>query len=66
MKVALLISGVGIALVILTPAFRALRSRSSSRMSDDEYFAAARKRAIGYRLGKADTRKRARGIASAD
>lgn len=51
MKAALIIGGLGIVLVI-TPALRALRSRSGSKVSDEEYFAAARKRAIGYRLAK--------------
>jgi hypothetical protein len=51
MKAALIIGGLGIALVI-TPALRALRSRSGSKVSDEEYFAAARKRAISYRLAK--------------
>jgi len=51
MKAALIIGGLGIVLVI-TPAMRALRSRSGSRMSNEEYFAAARERAISYRLAK--------------
>ena len=52
MKAALIIGGLGIVLVVMTPALRALRSRSGSRMSNEEYFAAARKRAITYRLAK--------------
>ncbi len=52
MKAALIISGLGIAMVVMTPALRALRSRSGAKMSDDEYFAAARKRAISYRLAR--------------
>ena len=52
MKAALIIGGLGIVLVVITPALRALRSRSGSRMSNEEYFAAARKRAISYRLAK--------------
>ena len=52
MKAALIIGGLGIVLAVITPAVRALRSRSGSRMSDEEYFAAARKRAISYRLAK--------------
>lgn len=52
MKAALIIGGIGIALVVMTPTLRALRSRSGSRTSDEEYFAAARKRAISYRLAK--------------
>lgn len=51
MKAALIIGGLGIVLVI-TPALRALRSRSGSKVSDEEYFAAARKRAISHRLAK--------------
>lgn len=52
MNAALVIGGLGIVLVVLTPALRALRARPNSRISDDEYFAAARKRAISYRLAK--------------
>ena len=52
MKAALIIGGLGVVLVVVTPALRALRFRSVDRMSDDEYFAAARKRAISYRLAK--------------
>ena len=52
MKAALIIGGLGVALAVLTPALRALRFRSEARMSNDEYFAAARRRAISYRLAK--------------
>ena len=52
MKAALIIGGLGVALVVLTPALRALRFRSAARMSNDEYFAAARRRAISYRLAQ--------------
>lgn len=52
MKEALIISGLGVVLVAITPALRALRLRSGSKMNDKEYFAAARKRAISYRLAK--------------
>ena len=52
MKAALIIGGLGVVLAVLTPTLRALRFRSADRMSDDEYFAAARKRAISYRLAK--------------
>jgi len=52
MKAALIIGGLGVVLVAVTPAVRALRFRSGSRMSDEEYFAAARKRAISYRLAR--------------
>ncbi|MEO8187911.1 MAG: hypothetical protein ABI580_11175, partial [Burkholderiaceae bacterium] len=52
MKAALIIGGLGIALVVMTPALRALLPRSGSRMSNEEYFAAARKRAIRHRLAK--------------
>ena len=57
MKAALIIGGLGIALVVMTPALRTLRFRSSSKMSNAEYFAAARKRAISYRLAKSASRK---------
>ena len=53
MKAALIIGGLGIVLIVMTPALRALRARAAPRMSDEEYFAAARKRAISYRLEKA-------------
>ena len=52
MKTALIIGGLGIALALVTPALRALRSRSGSTISNEQYFAAARKRAIRYRLAK--------------
>jgi len=52
MKAALIIGSLGVALAVVTPALRALRYRSGSRMSDEEYFAAARKRAISHRLAK--------------
>ncbi len=58
MKAALIVGGLGIVLVILTPALRTLR-RSNARMSDAEYFAAARKRAIEYRVGKSAARQSA-------
>lgn len=48
MKAALLMGGMALMLV---PAIRVLR-RSSSTKSDAEYFAAARKRAIAYRLAQ--------------
>ena len=57
MKTALIIGGV-IALV-LAPAMRALRVRTNSRMTDEEYFAAARQRAIGHRLAKTALNERA-------
>ena len=57
MKAALIIGGLGIALVVMTPALTALRFRSGSKMSNAEYFAAARKRAISYRLAKSASRK---------
>lgn len=50
MKTALIIGGLGVALAAYAPAMRALRKRKDSRMTDQEYFAAARRRAIGYRL----------------
>ncbi len=52
MKTALIIGGLGIVLAAITPALRGLRSRPGSTVSDEEYFAAARKRAISYRLAK--------------
>ena len=52
MKAALIIGGLGVVLVVMTPTLRTLRFRSASRMTNDEYFAAARKRAISYRLAK--------------
>ena len=50
MTPALIIGGLAIVLVVLTPALRALHP--GSKVSDDEYFAAARKRAISYRRSK--------------
>ena len=61
MKEALIISGLGLVLVAITPALRAFRSRSDSRMNDEEYFAAARKRAISYRLAKSTANDGERG-----
>ena len=58
MKAALIIGGLGIVLIVLTPALRSLRVRNS-RMSDGEYFAAARKRAISHRLAKSASNERA-------
>ena len=52
MTAALIVGGLGIALIVMTPALRALRIRPTPRVSDEEYFAAARKRAISYRLAK--------------
>jgi len=46
----LLIGGFGVGLVVLAPVMRALRLRPNARKKEQEYFAAARKRAIGYRL----------------
>ena len=60
MKSALIIGGLGILLAVLTPALRDLRIRSS-RMSDQEYFAAARKRAISFRLAKSALSEREAG-----
>ncbi len=51
MKTALLIiGGLGAGLAVYAPAMRALRERGDSRMTDQEYFAAARRRAISFRL----------------
>ena len=52
MKAALIIGGIGIVLIILKPALTRLRTRASSRMTDEQYFAAARKRAIHHRVAK--------------
>jgi hypothetical protein len=64
MKEALIISGLGVVLVAITPALRALRLRSGSKMNDKEYFAAARKRAIGYRLAKSTSNEGQRDVSS--
>ena len=50
MKGLLIIGGLGIALVVLTPTLRALRLRPNARKKEEASFAAARKRAISYRL----------------
>jgi hypothetical protein len=50
MKGLLIIGGLGVALVVLTPVMRALRLRPNARKKEDEYFAAARKRALSHRL----------------
>ena len=52
MKAALIIGGIGIVLVILKPTLTVLRTRARSRMTDEQYFAAARKRAIRHRLAR--------------
>ena len=62
MKAALVIGGLGVVLAVLTPALRGLRGRHS-RMSDQEYFAAARKRAISYRLAQSASNQRESGTA---
>jgi hypothetical protein len=59
MKAALIISGLGIVLTVMTPALRAVRAGATPRVSDEEYFAAARKRAISYRLAKSASRQSA-------
>ena len=46
----LIIGGLGVAFVVLTPVLRALRLRPNARKKDNEYFAAARKRALSHRL----------------
>ena len=46
----LIIGGLGVGLVVMTPVLRALRLRPNARKKEQEYFAAARKRAISYRL----------------
>lgn len=50
MKGLLIIGGLGAALVVLTPILRALRLRPNARKKDNEYFAAARKRALSRRM----------------
>ena len=50
MKGLLIIGGLGVAFVVLTPVLRALRLRPNARKKDNEYFVAARKRALGRRL----------------
>jgi len=50
MKAALLIGALGIALAFAAPVMRSFRARMNSRVSDEQYFAAARKRAISCRL----------------
>ena len=52
MKAALIIGSLGLALAFASPAMRMLRARLNSRVSDEQYFAAARKRAISYRLNR--------------
>ena len=59
MRAALISGTLGIAWGILAPARRLLRVHSNSKMSDAEYFAAARKRAIEFRLAKVAARKTA-------
>ena len=58
MTTALIIGSV-IVLAVLAPPVRALRARTNSRMTDEEYFAAARQRAIGHRLAKTTANERA-------
>ena len=50
MKGLLIIGGLGVAFVVLTPVLRALRLRPNARKKDNEYFAAARKRDLSRRL----------------
>ena len=54
MKGLLIIGGLAIALVVLTPVLRALRLRPNARNKDNEYFAAARKRALSHRLANSE------------
>ena len=61
MNAALIIGGLGIALIVMTPALRAVRARPMPRISDKEYFAAARKRAISYRLARSAPTQSAHG-----
>ena len=55
MKGLLIIGGLAIALVVLTPVLRALRLRPNARKKDNEYFAAARKRALSRRLANSES-----------
>ncbi|HVE89856.1 MAG TPA: hypothetical protein VNA44_09160 [Burkholderiaceae bacterium] len=49
---------VGVGLVVLTPVMLAIRLRPKSRKKEQEYFAAARKRAISFRpAGSTSARK---------
>ena len=54
----LIIGGLVVALVVLTPILRARRLRPNARKKDDEYFAAARKRALSRRLANATSGQR--------
>jgi hypothetical protein len=58
MKGLLIIGVLGVALIVLTPVLRALRLRPNARKKDDEYFAAARKRALSRRLANAASGQR--------
>ncbi len=49
MKTALIIGGLGLALAVGARAMRSLRRWKGSRMTDHEYFTAARRRAIKHR-----------------
>jgi hypothetical protein len=50
MNSLLIIGSLAVALVVLTALIRALRLRPNFRKKEQEYFVAARKRAISYRL----------------
>ncbi len=43
----MVLGGIGFAIAVIAPV---MRSRKSARISDREYFAAARRRAIAHRL----------------
>jgi hypothetical protein len=55
---AAIIGGLVVALVVLMPILRARRLRPNARKKDDEYFAAARKRALSRRLANATSGQR--------
>jgi hypothetical protein len=56
MNTALLIGSLGLALAAIGPA---IKRRKSARESEREYFAAARRRAITYRLAAKERAKSA-------
>ena len=60
MRTTLIAGGLEAALALLMPAMRVLRIGPKSKISDRQYFAAARKRAIKYRLAKAEGARAAR------
>ena len=57
MKTVWIIGSLGVALAAASPMWRALRRHRGMSASDREYFAAARKRAIEYRLSALDAKR---------